>query len=478
VTPKGPAPRPLSLQPREDEHHREQIEDVEGQHRAEDLSEPHRRVPLASGPEGNDDVRDQDRNEEKLLHGAPPPSERRAEAPETKGAHFAALDGLRGLAILLVLFVHFIGDDPAYTRLERVMVKAANYGVWGVDLFFVLSGFLITGILYDSKASPHYFRTFYVRRTLRIFPLYYGTLFVLLCVLPLLPGALPVGLDETVGHSVWLWTYASNIYLAHAGAWSLPYVSHFWSLAVEEQYYLLWPFVVLALPRRSLMALCVGASVVALGLRVALSLAGGSDVARVALTPCRLDALCVGAFLALASRPGRIAQVGHAAKPWLLAFPALVLLTSVWNITVGTLSEVVVPLRGTLVALSFGALLVVCLAAPASSHLGRMARWGALRFLGKYSYGVYVFHGILAYYLDQHHTVDAVTSFLGSRPIAMVVQGTLAASATLLLAIASYELFERHFLRLKDRFAPPDESRPVTAAPVPLPLTLGERRES
>src|SRR5580704_13240421 len=92
------------------------------------------------------------------------------------GPRYAALDGLRGLAILMVLFVHFIGDATAHTAVERGLVKLANYGIWGVDLFFVLSGFLITGILYDAKSSPHYFRDFYVRRTLRIFPLYYGVL--------------------------------------------------------------------------------------------------------------------------------------------------------------------------------------------------------------------------------------------------------------------------------------------------------------
>ena len=89
-------------------------------------------------------------------------------------------------------------------------MKLANYGIWGVDLFFVLSGFLITGILYDAKKAPHYFRDFYVRRTLRIFPLYYGVAGVLFVVLPALPMPYPAGLAEAANHQAWLWLYAAT----------------------------------------------------------------------------------------------------------------------------------------------------------------------------------------------------------------------------------------------------------------------------
>src|SRR5258708_3524727 len=98
------------------------------------------------------------------------------------------LDGVRGLAILMVMAVHFVGDVVPQDKIERFAARIANYGVGGVDLFFVLSGFLITGILFDSAASRHYYRNFYARRTLRIFPLYYGVLFVLFVAAPHFPG--------------------------------------------------------------------------------------------------------------------------------------------------------------------------------------------------------------------------------------------------------------------------------------------------
>lgn len=381
------------------------------------------------------------------------------------GARYAALDGLRGLAILLVLFVHFIGDATPQTALERAMVKLANYGIWGVDLFFVLSGFLITGILHDAKTEPHYFRNFYVRRTLRIFPLYYGVLVLLFAVLPRVPIAYPAGLAESAHHQAWLWTYTSNIYLANARDWALPYMGHFWSLAVEEHFYLVWPIVVLVSSRTALLRICALCAAFALGLRCALSFAGAGDVALVVLTPCRLDALCIGASLAIAVRAVGIERVARAARPLAVVFPALVLAASAWHATQGSLADVVLPVRGTLVALSFGALLVMGLVAPATSVGGRLLRSRSMRFLGKYSYGLYVFHGVIAFAMQEYGALDALAARLGSHLAAMMVYAIAGAGVSLLVAIASYELFEKHFLRLKDRFAPSDG--PIRAYEVP-----------
>jgi len=375
-------------------------------------------------------------------------------AAAVPAARYAALDGLRGIAILMVLCVHFIGDATPHTATERALVKLANYGVWGVDLFFVLSGFLITGILHDAKRSPRYFRDFYVRRTLRIFPLYYGVLVVLFGVLPALRIGYPAGLVESARHQGWLWTYATNLYLARATSWALPYVSHFWSLAVEEHFYFLWPIVVLASTRAALLRICVAVAVFALGLRCVLSHAGAGDVAVVVLTPCRLDALCVGAFLAIAVRSVGIERVARASKPWGLIFPALVLFASTWNATRGSLPDVVVPVRGTLVALSFGALLIAGLVAPSTSWTGRLLQVKLMRLLGKYSYGLYVFHGVIAYSLQEHRVLDALTAKIGVGLVAILVQAAAGASVSVLVAVASYELFEKRFLRLKDRFAP------------------------
>ncbi|MBV8281847.1 MAG: acyltransferase, partial [Candidatus Eremiobacteraeota bacterium] len=165
--------------------------------------------------------------------------------------HMPALDGVRGLAILMVLLVHFLADLlPTTNSVEHAIVYVAGYGTYGVDLFFILSGFLITGILYDASDKTFYFYNFYMRRFLRIFPLYYGVLALLFFVAPLIPRLQGATLNHLVGRQGWAWLYGVNIYTAIQGEWNLSFINHFWSLAVEEQFYLFWPMVVYLLARR------------------------------------------------------------------------------------------------------------------------------------------------------------------------------------------------------------------------------------
>jgi peptidoglycan/LPS O-acetylase OafA/YrhL len=388
---------------------------------------------------------------------------RSPQTPQHGGPHLRILDGVRGAAILMVLCVHFIGDAPSHTAFERALVKLANYGVWGVDLFFVLSGFLITGLLHDAKGSNRYFRDFYARRTLRIFPLYYGVLALLFVVLPLLPAPYPAGLAESAGHQTWLWLYASNVYLAIHRAWALPYVGHFWSLAVEEQFYLVWPIVVLCLGRRSLLGICVLVTVSALVLRASLSLAGAGEIPQLVLTPCRFDALCVGGFVALALREVGLDAVAPKARRALAPLAGLVLLVSGWNAARGTFSNVLLPVRGTLIALTFGAFLATCLAADTRSVLSRALRSRVMCFLGTRSYGLYVFHGIIAYGMGEHRgELDWLGTKIGSGA-ALLAEACAGAGASILVAAASYELWEKPFLLLKNRVAP--SGAPAHAAP-------------
>lgn len=245
-------------------------------------------------------------------------------------AHIPALDAVRGLAILMVTAFRFFPayhDDPSLAG--RLCFRAFEYGGRGVDLFFVLSGFLITGILYDTKTQAHYFKNFYMRRSLRIFPLYYAALALTLLVLPAIGYCTSTEYAKGDQHSPWLWLYGTNILLTWEGSWCLGAFNHFWSLAVEEHFYFIWPLVIFLCSRTTAVRVCLAAIILSLATRAAWLYAGGSDVGAQVFTLFRVDALAIGSFLALvARREGPDGPAGlRALRPYALAVCAIVFIS-------------------------------------------------------------------------------------------------------------------------------------------------------
>ena len=233
--------------------------------------------------------------------------------------HLPALDGVRGLAILMVICFHvFLSNSMGYGRLSRAVGTALHYGIFGVDLFFALSGFLITGVLVDSLGDRGFFRKFYARRALRIFPLYYGVLLVLFAATPLL------GLHWR-GMGWLLLGYLQNLRPEEIGTYSPGHsigLNHFWSLAVEEQFYLVWPALVFlgGQPPAAFSVGRYGSRRRPCVLRLALVWGGvGSQPIHV-WTVTRADSLLLGGALALLYRSpawGQAPAIGTCILSWL-----------------------------------------------------------------------------------------------------------------------------------------------------------------
>ena len=403
--------------------------------------------------------------------------------PPRLTGHLPALDGLRGLAIVLVLLCHFLPySDQPHSAMGRLFFFVGRCGWCGVDLFFVLSGFLITGILFDAKNSAHYFRNFYARRTLRIFPLYYGVLAVIFIVIPLVhPAAFAGKAEQAVRHDqAWLWTYCGNLRMAmqqdmyaFGGGWIN--LNPFWSLSVEEHFYLIWPAVVFFCSRRTLLWISVACMVVGLVVKIDLSLLPGDHFASIyVLTPSRMDALACGALLALLMRGPRAQarMVLWWARPVAVVCGILALLTISRGDANG---PIISSLNYTLLALGFGGLLLWAITAPASSAVARTFTFRGLRTLGKYSYGLYVYHVTLLPLMDRLFGQRKMQRWLESHlhlghaayGLSVVLFILMAATASFAAAFASWHLYERHFLKLKRYFEYRRKPAPARGAEEP-----------
>jgi peptidoglycan/LPS O-acetylase OafA/YrhL len=330
------------------------------------------------------------------------------------------LDGLRAVAILAVILLHA--------------------GIWrgggvGVDLFFVLSGFLITGILLDAKASASswqaYLWPFYVRRALRIFPVAFAALGLVFLLAP----ALELWPAPPFREQVWFWTYLSNWY-AGPRSYAGTHLQHFWSLAVEEQFYFIWPLVAWRCSRSTVKRIS-GACVIVIPLLRLLAtvwhIPASPTVAALAPTVFRFDGLAAGAWLALVARePGGLHRWRHMA--W-------------WTLPIGVIA---IRLTGDVggAVLIFAAALVAALTCDSRHLYARILTLPSLRWIGRVSYVVYVVHYPIAARL-----LGGGVSPLETLAITLTV--------SLLVAWASWRWFEQPILAARTRWPMPAAIRPV-----------------
>lgn len=379
------------------------------------------------------------------------------------GERVPILDGIRGIAVLLVMMFHFWGVGTARRPFpwEQAYSSVAGMGWIGVDLFFVLSGFLITGILYDLRSNPHYFRVFYGRRIVRIFPLYYAALTLFFVVLPLVLAHLRTFSGFDIGTSttgeLLTWSYLVNWYEGLIGFNVIPRpLQHFWSLAIEEQFYMVWPLLVLTLARRRLMAVCGGLMALALTLRIALYWIH-LPIAAYTWTCCRADSLAVGAIVALAARDTEDWKVllkwaRRLALPALCAIIVLRLLSP--NCTDGpgaSPSFLMGTFVLTLAGICFASCLAMAICLDRTHPVHRLVGSSVLRFFGKYSYCLYICHvPIIVLFATIGLNSDYFVRRQHSELLAVLAMNAIAFAVSTGVAFVSWHLFEKQWLKLKN----------------------------
>jgi len=361
------------------------------------------------------------------------------------GQHCLELDGVRGIAIVAVTLYRFSKELDEAASPALAMAKGfLSVGGRGVDLFFVLSGFLITGILLKTKSKSGFFRNFIARRALRIFPLYFATLLVCLFIFPTLLSTKIFDLPRS--NQFYLWTYTSNFLMARENSWCFGPLDHFWSLAVEEHFYLLWPVAVYFLSLRALLSLSVAIAIGVGVIRSFLSIRPEWNVAVDVLTVFRCDALCMGAILAVI-----MAQRIHVDRMVWFAkrcLPFLLIATLVFAVTGKrwmTLPHTIVP---ALMAVVLGLIVT----GKKSNYLSRPLRNPILCWFGKYSYGMYVVQLPLLTLLPISIFVSAVGLETMNSVMTSTAYLVTMVALTCAIAYVSFHQFETRFLNLKRFF--------------------------
>ena len=356
---------------------------------------------------------------------------------KSMSGYLPQVDGLRGIAILGVLLFHLSSKLPALH-----MGYVAGNGWAGVDLFFVISGFLITTILLESAGSEHYFRNFYVRRILRIWPLYFA---LLIFVFVLLPWIVPA-LRERIFTQCHPWQsyflFVQNFFVHEFG---IGPVGVTWSLAIEEQFYLVWPLFILFLPRKLLPLLLIGLAVFSPVARVVAQAHGASIATIYTHTIFRLDSISAGALLAVWAKDARFGSARTVRVLGLLtAAGVAACVITFWLLSDRPASA---SLRFSSLAILFFAVVGSALLTGPGTLLFRCLTASWLRYTGKICFGLYLLHVTVFDILSPERLAFLGNGWVGSLGV-LIVDFV----AVFLLASCSWHFLESPILRLKRRF--------------------------
>lgn len=352
--------------------------------------------------------------------------------------HLPFLDGVRGLAILLVLLYHCFPD-----------YKITEIGWIGVDLFFVLSGFLITGILLKTRSKPNYFKNFLIRRALRIFPLYFFFLLLVFIILPVLTPGILRDFGYYQQNQLWFWLYLQNWLYSLEGFPKNFSLHHLWSLAVEEQFYLFWPVIVYFTPSKRLILITLLLIICANIFRFTGEGLGLVFPYQYVNTISRMDSLLWGSMTA-------ILLIRHPLLLKKLSVPILILTSFSFVIYIFYKKSFTFwsfELIYSLIALIFASLISITFFSYQLSYFFKRAfEIKLLIWLGKYSYGIYIYH-YPVYLAFLSFLLPWLIYIFGTGIFANTLNGLISILITFLIARFSYISLEKPFLKLKSRFS-------------------------
>lgn len=345
------------------------------------------------------------------------------------------LDGLRGLAILLVVTFHYFG-----------FLKIFSLGWTGVDLFFVLSGYLITSRLYQLKKDKKYFYNFYLNRALRILPVYYLTLTVFYSAFNVLLDSKNLFVLNYYNNNLWSfflffenWTFINNPPVTN-------HLQHFWSLAIEEQFYLVWPlFIFIFLHKKyfnKIIILLLSAIVIARS-SIYFHHPNPEDYSHYFYnTFCRMDGFIIGGFLYILQQRKKLAPYKY-----LFLIPAIFLAQGI-IVTNQSHTNIFISTIGYTILALFFAGIINFITINSNSLLSKIFQRKWLKFIGKISYGLYIYHWIILVTLQSKIYLWLQLFFTESKTFYWI-SILICLFISVVTSIVSYFYFEKFFLKLK-----------------------------
>jgi peptidoglycan/LPS O-acetylase OafA/YrhL len=345
--------------------------------------------------------------------------------------YYRNLDGVRAIAALMVIMFHFFTTVEINSSTLSILQKTSVFGQTGVTLFFVLSGFLITRILISMKEHNGDFRAFYARRILRIFPLYYLFLLMYYFLVPLLMGSGITPFKEQIYYYTFLQSFTETF------NWNVDGPDHFWSLAVEEHFYLFWPFIVYFASVKNLYRL-IGLIIIGAFLLRIYMLSLNYDVYYFTFT--RFDSLAIGALLSLLELKNFFIKENASKFLW-LTIGIFVPTGIIWMFFTGESNNVIQVFKYLLLSFTYFALIGYVLSASKERGINRILQSSFFSYTGKISYGLYVYHPLVFALVKQYiHTNFWVLNLITG------------VSFTFLTASLSFHFFEERILGLKKHF--------------------------